>query len=375
MRFEEVVGHDKLKRRLISDFKGGRLPHSIMFLSEPGIGELPLALAMSQYMNCENPTETDSCGECASCTKVSKMIHPDVHYSFPTISKPGGKVVTSNDYVENFRQAVLGEPYLNYYDWVGSISQDQKQGNITREECRNISGKLGLKPFESKYKILIMWLPEYLGNSGNALLKLVEEPPENTFFFFVANDYDRILNTILSRSRLIKLIQPNLKELSGFLQKNRHVSEEIAENAAFISVGNVNRAIRSLDVAGTDLTDRFREWMLHCYKGEVIKLMQWTTDLGGENRDTIKQFLAHGLLVLRECASTRFIPSYRIKLPTKDEDFVTKFAQIIDEWKVEELTKWISEAIYHVDRNANAKIVLFDLSLRIKQELRGERVA
>lgn len=375
MRFSEVVGHSVLKKQLISDFRSGRLPHALMFLAESGLGELPLAMAMSQYMNCENPGEEDSCGECPSCTKVAKMIHPDVHYSFPTISKSSGSPPVSNDYIESFRSAVLDNPYLDYYEWIGQISQDQKQGNITRDECREIANKLGLKSFESKYKILIMWLPEFLGNAGNSLLKLIEEPPANTYFFFVANDYDRILNTILSRARLIKLKKPDRADIENYLREYQGAEPDVAETIAYISEGNVNRAINFLGMDDHHLTDRFREWMLYCYNGRVDELLLWTTQMGGETRDYLQQFLEHATVVLRQCVAARFIPDYRVMLPEKYTGFVVKFSRTIDEYMVEQMAQWFSESNYYIGRNANAKIVLFDLSLKIKDELRRERVA
>ncbi len=375
MKFKDVVGHKEVKRRLISDFRKGRLPHAIMFLSEGGSGELPLALSLAQYMNCEDPHEDDSCGECASCVKVSKMIHPDVHYTFPTISKSSGKPPVSSDYLEQFRSAVLNDHYLSYYEWIGQISQDQKQGNITREECREIASKLGLKSFESPFKILVMWLPEYLGTAGNSLLKLIEEPPDNTYFFLVANDYDRILNTILSRTRLVKLQKPERKDIEQYLLNVKEADPQLAENVAYIANGNINKATAYLELEDHDLTDRFRTWMLYCYSGKIDELLRWTAEMGAESRDYIQQFLEHSLLVLRECMASRFIPEYMVLLPEKYGDFVFKFAEKIDEYMIGQVAGWFSESIYYIGRNANAKIALFDLSLKIKDELRKERVA
>jgi DNA polymerase-3 subunit delta' len=201
-----------------------------------------LALAFSQYINCEKVNgrqklpdssvwgnETDSCGECPACIKAQKLIHPDIHFSYPVIPrKPGDKPVSS-DYMTEWREFILQNPYGNAYDWLQFIGAENKQGNITAQECNDITRKLYLKSFESEYKILVMWMPEYLGNEGNKLLKLVEEPPENTLFLLVAENESLIIPTIVSRTQLVKIPSLESGEIQNALTERTKISSEARE--------------------------------------------------------------------------------------------------------------------------------------------------
>lgn len=205
MLFSEVIGQESVKAQLKQMASGGRLPHALLFLGPQGSGKLSLAMALAQYLLCENPGADDACGQCNQCNKAGKLIHPDLHFSYPTI----GTKAISDHFLVNWRQAMADNPYLDVNQWLQGIGAENKQGNITKEECVNIIKKLSLKTFENNYKVLIMWLPEFLGKEGNRLLKVIEEPPESTIFILVAEDQELILNTILSRCQIV-----NIKALS-----------------------------------------------------------------------------------------------------------------------------------------------------------------
>ncbi|RYG32385.1 MAG: hypothetical protein EOO01_34325 [Chitinophagaceae bacterium] len=229
MQFSDVIGQNEVKNQLVQMVTENRLSHALLFLGKEGAGALPLARAFAQYINCEkaNPPESqntaavslfgeeepameivplkDSCGNCASCMKSAAMVHPDIHYSYPVYRKVSSKPALSADFAKEWRKFTIENPYTNEYEWLQYINAENKQGNISREETSEIIRYLNLKSFESEYKILIVWMAEELGTTGNHLLKLIEEPPKNTLFIFVAENEGMILPTILSRTQLIKI--------------------------------------------------------------------------------------------------------------------------------------------------------------------------
>jgi DNA polymerase III subunit delta' len=210
MQFVEVSGNKNLTSKLKVEVQSGRIPHARLFSGGEGDGKLRLALAYVQYLMCEQRTPQDSCGTCKACVKNAKLIHPDVHFSFPTIPKKSTDKPVSNDYLSQWRESVLKDQHLNVLEWLNFIGAENKQGNITAEECKSIISKLSLKPFESDSRVLLMWLPEYLGPIGNSLLKIMEEPPSKTYFVLVTEKIDHILPTILSRVQIrIKKFEMN----------------------------------------------------------------------------------------------------------------------------------------------------------------------
>ena len=211
MAFSNIIGQEKVKQMLHQMVHGDRLPHALLFLGPSGSGKLALALALAQYLLCENRQDSDSCGQCPSCSKSQRFIHPDLHFSFPSV----GTNVTSDSFLPQWRKWMEENPYLTVNEWLQSIGAENRQGNINKEECAAIIRKLSLKIFEGSHKILVMWLPEYLGKEGNRLLKLIEEPPEDTIFILVAENQELILNTILS----VSMNCSPLKAVPSFLRR------------------------------------------------------------------------------------------------------------------------------------------------------------
>src|SRR4051812_38904572 len=253
MLFKDVIGQSDVKQHLAEMVQQNRLSHALLFLAKPGSGGLPLALAFAQFLVCErvngksasnqqgtslfdldepatpiNPISpfTDACGECSACNKARQMVHPDIHFSYPVIPKKSGDKPKSTDFISEWREFLLQNPYGNVYDWLQFIGADNKQGNITAEECNDIIRQLSLKSFESEYKILLMWMPEYLGKEGNKLLKLIEEPPANTLFILVAESEGQILQTILSRTQLVKVPQLENADVEAALQARSNTPPE-----------------------------------------------------------------------------------------------------------------------------------------------------
>lgn len=374
MRFADIPGHDDFKLKLINDFEQHRVPHAMMFLGQEGTAGLALALAFAQYIHCTDRQAGDSCGVCPACAKTSKWVHPDLHFSFPTVSTGSGKPSISNDFLEPWRTALTENPYLDYLSWIRRIAQENKQGNITVAECHSIIKKLALQSFESEYKILVMWLPEYLGQAGNVLLKLIEEPPAKTLIILVSNDYNKIIGTIRSRTQLFKIPQYTVEEIAEVLTQ-RGLETSKANQLAYIVEGDLNEALSLMEGEAEDYTTAFRNWMQMCAGRKVPELMKWSDQQASTGRTANVNFLQQSLRILRECLACKAIPDYRIKLTSEHHDFVKNFSQYIEYQHLEYAYEQINEAIYHIQRNANAKITLFDLSLKIKENLKSKTAA
>lgn len=363
MRFAAVVGQDSIKKNLIQGVKNGRTSHAQLFCGGEGVGALPLALAYAQYLNCENRGDNDSCGNCNCCNKYEKLIHPDLHFSFPTI----GPNIVSTSFIEEWRAALFENPYLNGQEWIQRIGTENKQGNITAAETHEIIRKLSLKMFEGPYKVLIMWLPEYLGKEGNVLLKLIEEPTENTILLFVTEDREKILGTIESRTQIVQLAILNESEIYEGLQSKYNLSEEQAATIAKISDGNFNSAIALMSEVENNFHEIFRDWMLACVKNQMGEILSRIEEMNSMGRVQLKNLLSYGLYVMRACMLYNNGVYERLIANTSDKDFISKFSRFINSKNIYNFTKEFNDAIFHIERNANPKITLLNLSLQVEK--------
>src|SRR3984957_2494762 len=263
MQFKHIVGQGAIKQRLINSVNENRVSHAQLFLGPAGSGSLPLAVAYAQYLSCEHKQVDDSCGECSSCRKYEKLMHPDLHFSYPFFAKH--KEDTAISFIEEWRDAFSHHPYLTLDPWRGYLDAENKQANINIAECHQIIKKLSFKPFESVYKVLILWLPEYLDKEGNALLKIIEEPQPNTLFLLVAQNQDQILNTILSRTQLVKIPALSYDDIKNELMENYHQTEMAASEIAYLSNGNMTDALAMLQHENKSYHSLFVQWLRLCY--------------------------------------------------------------------------------------------------------------
>ncbi len=362
MQFKEIVGQAAVKQRLINSVKENRISHAQLFLGPEGAGALPLAVAYAQYVSCEDKQADDSCGVCSSCRKYQKLMHPDLHFSYPFFAKH--KDDTALTFIEQWREAFLANPYLNLDGWRGYLDAENKQANINIAECHQIIKKLSFKPFESEYKILILWLPEYLDKAGNALLKIIEEPQPNTLFLLVAQNQDQILNTILSRTQLIKVPCLTYDDVKDYLI-NKGQPKALAEQAAYLSNGNLTEAIQILQQDTDNYHAQFVQWLRICFgnKGsEAMKMVDVLAKLGRENQ---KNFLRYGISFLRECCLLQAGVENLVHLPADELETAKKMATVIPVHYAEAISAELEKAHYHIERNANPKILFLDVSLQI----------
>lgn len=367
MQFSEIVGQQEIKQRLIRSVHENRVSHAQLFLSPEGSGALPLALAYAQFISCEQRLSNDSCGECASCRKYNKLIHPDLHFSYPFFAK--GKEETALSYIEEWREAFLENPYLSLDEWRNQLQADNKQANINIAECHQIIKKLSMKQFEAEYKVLIMWLPEYLDKTGNALLKLLEEPPHKTLFLLVAQNQDQILTTILSRTQLVKIPRLPDADVSGFLI-NKGFHQEQAARIAYLSEGNIQTAITLSREESNNNFGMFSDWLRMCFANRGIQVTDFAEKAAKIGRENQKGFLKFGIKLTREVMMILSGAENLVHLPGNEKEFVTNFSKALNLPKAEAIITELEKAHYHIERNANPKILFLDLSLQLVKILK-----
>ncbi len=370
MKFQNVIGQESAKSLLRKMVENNRIPHALMLLGMPGSGGLSLAIALAQYVLCENQTEKDACGTCRSCVKASKLIHPDLHFSFPTV----GTNVTSDRFLENWRQAMAENPYLDVNQWLQKIGAENKQGNINKEECTQIIKKLSLKIFEGKYKIMLMWLPEFLGKEGNRLLKLIEEPPGNTLLILVAENQELILNTILSRCQLVKVPALQDEEVEQGLIVLKNIPLEKARSTAQLAGGNFNEALKIAAQPESDNSAIFLEWMRKCYIGNGIEMVDWVERFAGLGRENQKQFLQYGLHFMQEYTTLKMAGAENgldVRLLPKERVTAQNLTKVIGFDQIGHIVNLFDDCAFGIERNANQKILFLDASIKLNKILRN----
>jgi len=369
MLFKEIVGQETIKQKLIQSVKDNRISHAQLFLGHEGSGNLALSLAYAQYVSCANKQEHDSCGTCPSCTKYIKLAHPDLHFVFPVV---GSKEV-SNHFLTQWREAILENPYMNLFQWYQFLDVENKQGIIGVEESSEVLRKLSLTSYESGYKIMIVWMPEKMHPSAaNKLLKILEEPPDKTLFLLVTENEDLLLKTIISRTQLIKIKKIPDTEIKKALIEKYQRTEQEAARIAYLADGSFNHAM-ALTKEGEEEDfnfKTFRDWMRLCFKNDVASIITWSNEISTIGRERQKNFLAYALNVLRECLILNYADANMVRIEGEEIDFVKKFAPYIHAANCEPMIEVFEKAISHIERNANAKILFLDISLKSIELLR-----
>lgn len=359
MRFTEIPGLPEIKERLIDAVRRGNVAHALLFDGRSGSATLPMALAFATYVNCTNPGAEDSCGQCASCSKYDKLIHPDLSFTFPTA---GGKKVLSENFMSEWREFVKENPFGSYSDWLNTINI--RQGNIPVEESRQIIQSLSLKSYEGGYKVVVIWNVESMAApAANALLKILEEPPEKTLFLLITSDYNRLLPTIQSRVQRVAVRELEEEELTGFLTGRYGQTGERAARIAFLTGGNINSALALLGQEETDHKEWFVNWMRFCFVFDVAKLVPAADRFDEFSKEEQKNILEYGLKILREIYLENVGLGHMIKLENEELTFVQKFSKVFRFENIDKVSEAISGAIHHIERNVRAKIVFMDLSL------------
>jgi len=379
MLFSEIIGQQEIKKRFIRTVSEQRIPHAQLLRGTEGVGKLALAIAYAQYICCENRTATDSCGVCPSCVKYKKLAHPDLHFVFPVIKPAGRQTVVCDDFIADFRKMVLGKMYFSVNEWFAEISDDAKQGLIYSNESEEIIRKLSLKTYESDYKIMIIWLPEKMHETcANKLLKILEEPPEKTVFLLVSNEPDQLITTILSRTQHVHIPRLSESEISNTLLRNNNleIEPDDAQYAAHIANGSYLAALSVLNEGDENKQNLERfimimrlAWQVGNKKdhASLKTLRKWSDEmaLASMGRERQKNFLSYAQRMTRE-NFIRNLQQPELNYQTAQEaNFSYKFSPFINERNVEDLMAEFALAERQIEQNVNAKMIFFDLVLKV----------
>lgn len=386
MLFKDVIGLQDTKQHLAEMVKQNRLSHALLFLGKEGSGALPLAMAFAQYivslpqpapivedlfggMTALEPVPAyihpDDIASQAAFQRAEQLIHPDLHFTYPVIPRKSGDKPISSDYITEWREFIKTYPYGNVYDWLQFIGAENKQGNITAEECNEINRQLSLKSFESEYKVLLLWMPEYLGKEGNKLLKLIEEPPPNTLFILVAENEELILPTILSRCQLVKIPSPENSEIEQALIERANANPETARQVAGICEGNYREALQMLQHADQDWQSLLREWLNATLKGGPMAQVKFVDEVSKLGREKQKQFLRYFNHLLEQSIRIRVLGADGVFLGENEKDFAQRLNKIASVSQQQSIIEELDRAAYYVERNANAKILFHALTIKL----------
>lgn len=378
MQFSHIIGQQHVIQQLQEMVDNNRLSHALLFIGKEGSGALPLALAFSSYVVTQSekqkPVATTAglfgdepvaSASSHGAELAEQYIHPDIHYSYPVIPRKSGDKPVSTDYINEWREFIKLYPYGNVYDWLQFIGAENKQGNITAAECADIIRKLNLKSFESEYKILLLWMPEYLGNEGNKLLKLIEEPPANTLFILVAENESLVLPTIISRCQTVRIPPIDLRDTATALVQRSKLSEEQAMQIAGVSEGNYREALQLIQHAEEDWQSLLREWLNAVLKSGPVAQVKWVDAISAVGREKQKQFLRYFTHLLEQSIRLRTMGEEHLPLTGAEKDFAIRLNKLCDISQQQAITQQLDEAAYHIERNANAKMLFMALTIKL----------
>jgi len=378
MLFKDILGLAHIKNHLALSADAGRIPHAQLFVGPEGSGTLPMALAYAQYIVCGNKNGENLEGAVNCNLKFDSFSHPDVHFAFPVANSDKVKShAVSNHFIQEWRQFVSEQPYGNLFDWYRLIDIEKKQGQIGVDEALDVVKKLSLKSYEGGYKVMLIWMAERMNNAAaNKLLKLIEEPPEKTVFLLLCEDEEQIIQTIRSRCQVLHF--PPLSEdaiTKALIEKGANKQEAI--RIAHEANGNFNKAIDLLNEDSEDLVFEkwFVQWVRTAFKakgnkGAVHELILWSEELAKTGREVQKKFLHYCITVMRQAMLINYGAEELAYMKIHDTGFqLKKFAPFVHENNIIIITEELEKAIYHIERNGNAKIVFTDLSIKLTRLL------
>ena len=373
MLFNQIIGQEHIKKHLITSAENGRIPHAQLFVGKEGCGTLPMAIAYAQFLLCNFSDNVDACN-----LKCNKLQHPDLHFAFPvTTNDSVKKHAVSNLFLEDWRQFINDQPYGSLFNWLQHIGVENKQGLIGVDEAEAVVKKLKLKSYEGGFKVMIIWMAEKMNiAAANKLLKLIEEPPEKTVFLLITENEEQIINTIKSRCQALHFPALSEQDIANTLVVNHQIDDNKAANIAHQAEGNFNKALHLLHNDSSDLVfeEWFITWIRTAFKAKgnaavVQQLIGWSETIAKSGRETQKRFLEYCLQFFRQALLLNYKSDQLVFMESKTGFNLSKFAPFVHSGNILEIEKEISEAMYHIERNGNAKIILLDLSMKLTRFL------
>ena len=371
--FKNVIGNKKTVNYLTSSVDDSRIAHAQLFVGPEGVGMLQVAISYAKYILCKNKNvENFDFENCLN--KVGQLSHPDVHYVFPVTSTENVKKhPISDNFLKEWKEFVHLYPYGMLQDWYTHLGIEKKQGQIGVDEALEIVKKLSLKSYEGGYKVMIIWMADKMNTqTSNKILKILEEPPEKTVFILITENLEEIISTITSRCQIVEFNKPELKEIEDFLI-SKGVSETLSKRYAHLSQGNINRALKFSKNEKDDklFEEWFVNWVRYAFKAKgnaasIIDLIRWSEEVASYGREVQKQFLHYCIEFFRQALLENYTTQNLVYLDEGLEGFeLKKFAPFVNGSNINEIFKELYDAIYHIERNGNGKIILTDLSIKL----------
>jgi DNA polymerase-3 subunit delta' len=373
MLFNQIIGQDHIKNHLQISAENGRIPHAQLFVGKEGSGTLPMAIAYAQFLLCNFSNDKTACN-----IKCSKLQHPDLHFAFPVTSNESVKKhPVSNLFLEDWRQFIKEQAYGSLFNWLQHIGVENKQGLIGVDEAEDVVKKLQLKSYEGGFKVMIIWMAEKMNiAAANKLLKLIEEPPQKTVFILITEDEEQIINTIKSRCQALHFPVLVAQDIANALIEKENCSENEAVKIAHQATGNYNKALHLLHNDSSDLIfeEWFVTWIRTAFKAKgnasvVQQLVAWSDTIAKAGRETQKRFLAYCLQFFRQALLMNYKSDQLVFMETKTGFNLSKFAPFVHSGNILDIEKELNTAMYHIERNGNAKIILLDLSMKLTRFL------
>ena len=363
MGFDEVIGQKEAQERLMQMVGEGRLPHALMLCGPEGAGKMALAMAFGCRLLDD--------GRASSKAMLEKMEHPDLHFTYPTIKLPSmssDHKPVSDDFAREWHELIMDGPYFTMDQWMQAMGGENQQAIITAGESDDLVRKLSLKSSQGGYKVSIVWLPERMNiECANKLLKLIEEPPQQTVFIMVCEEPDKLLETIRSRVQRIDVRKIETADLQLALVERRGISEDAARRIARLANGNWLKALDELQVGSENeqFLDMYISLMRLAYQRKIKDLRRWSEAMAGFGREKQKRWLTFFLRMARENFMYNFKQEELVYMTQKEEDFARNFARFVNEGNILAINELANRAIRDIGQNANAKIVFFDLALQM----------
>ena len=375
IHFATIPGHDTLKKHLIDIVQRRHVPHAQLFWGGEGNAGLALALAFITYLNCYHQGQEDACGRCSSCNKMKQGVHPDVKFIFPTSATQQStrENVVSASFMKAWRVFLSQHPYGNAQDWHHHLGNPQKMLSIPREEAREILQTVHLKAFEGAYKVILLWLPEYLhATAANALLKVMEAPPPHTLFVLVSTQHEKVLDTIRSRTQQIYVPPFTDQVLNRVLEEKCQLTSTERAQIVLLAEGNLNRALK-LAARDTEIyLDHFKHWMRWCYTHNFTQLVAQAEVFHKMSRTSQRDFLTYAMHMLREALLIRYAVQTGLRNVTLGGGtFIKRWSSTLTHQQISTWIHWLDKAHNFVARNAHAKMLYLNLSLDIARSFRS----
>jgi len=369
MDFKAVIGQEEVKRTLISEADGGRLPHALMLTGPEGCGKMPMALALARYLCCmAKPAEGQDACTCLSCRQWEQLIHPDVHFVFPIVANKARKKENCDDWIPAWREMLLNNLYFTYSDWIQQMEVENSQPVIYTRESDNIQRKLSLKSVQGGWRIVIIWLPEKMQEQGaNKMLKLLEEPPAQTMFLLVSEEPQKVLGTILSRVQRISMPRLKDEEISQALHLHLGMETEECMMVARMANGSYSKALETISSrdGSSELFQQFTSLMRLAWSRKVKEMKAWSEEMADWGRERQKDFLLYAQRMIRESFTANLHLAELNYMNREEQQFTSRFAPFVSERNAMGIMNELQEAQVHIEQNVNAKMVFFDLILQL----------